>query len=208
MAQTWDRLPPRRALAEIARDFHARGWMPGTAGNLSVRADADACWITASGQPKGRLDENDFLLVDIASGKVSERLQAAAKPSAETAIHCAIYRLFPQARACLHVHTVDACIAGERCANDALSLSLPPLEMLKGFGVWTESPQVALPLFANTLAVERIAAEVETRFRAQPPALTALLVRGHGATVWGASLQQAYDRVESLEFLLSASARL
>lgn len=208
MAQTWDGLAPRRALAEIARDFHARGWMPGTAGNLSVRADADTYWITASGKPKGRLEEDDFLLLDIASGTVIERLQAQAKPSAETAIHRAIYRLFPQAQACLHVHTIDACVAGLRAADNATELQLPPLEMLKGFDIWAESPQVALPLFTNSLAVERIADEIETRFRAQPPALTALLIRGHGATVWGANLQQAYDRVECLEFLLSASTRL
>jgi methylthioribulose-1-phosphate dehydratase len=32
--------------------------------------------------------------------------------------------------------------------------------------------------------------------------LTALLVRGHGPTVWGASLQEAYNRFETLEFIL------
>lgn len=213
MAQSWDDLPPRRALAEIARDFHARGWMPGTAGNLSA-LDADApgdrpaFWITASGKPKGRLCEDDFLLVNIDRGEVQERREARAQPSAETAIHRVIYRLFPTARACLHVHTVDACIAGERCPADAQALALPPLEIIKGFDIWEQSPRVALPLFPNLLAVARIADEIEARFRAQPPQLTALLIRGHGATVWGASVQQAYDRVECLEFLLTASTRL
>lgn len=210
MARSWDDLPPRRALAEIARDFHARGWMPGTAGNLSVRdatAADDAFWITASAKPKGHLDADDFLLIDVAGGEVRERRAAGAKPSAETAIHRVIYRLFPAARACLHVHTIDACIAGERCAADATELALPPLEIIKGFDIWEQSPRVALPLFPNLLAVPEIAAAIEARFRAAPPPLTALLIRGHGATVWGANLQQAYDRVECLEFLLSASVR-
>lgn len=207
MARTWDDLPPRRALAEIAHDFHARGWMPGTAGNLSARAGDGAFWITASGKPKGRLDEDDFLLMDGARDEVLERREPHARPSAETAIHRAIYRLFPTARACLHVHTVDACLAGERCAADASALALPPLEMVKGFDIWEDAPRIALPLFPNLLAVAQIADAIETRFRAQPPPLTALLIRGHGATVWGASLQQAYDRVECLEFLLSASVR-
>ena len=214
MARSWDDLPPRQALAEIARDFHARGWMPGTAGNLSARdprppaAAADAFWITASGKPKGRLDADDFLLIDVASGAALERREPRAKPSAETAIHRVIYRLFPTAGACLHVHSVDACVAGERCPADAHDLALPPLEILKGFDIWTESPRVALPLFPNLLAVAHIADAIETRFRAQPPPLSALLIRGHGATVWGASVQQAYDRVECLEFLLTASVRL
>jgi len=47
-----DDLPPRAALVEIARDFHARGWMAGTAGNLSAREDDEHFWITASGRPK------------------------------------------------------------------------------------------------------------------------------------------------------------
>jgi len=61
MARSLDDLKPRAALVEIARDFHARGWMAGTAGNLSARADDGHFWITASGKPKGRLEENDFL---------------------------------------------------------------------------------------------------------------------------------------------------
>ena len=40
-----------------------------------------------------------------------------------------------------------------------------------------------------------------------PPPLSALMVRGHGATVWGAGLQQAYNRFECLEFILSYLAR-
>jgi ribulose-5-phosphate 4-epimerase/fuculose-1-phosphate aldolase len=36
VARTLDDLPPRTALTEIAHDFHARGWMLGTAGNLSA----------------------------------------------------------------------------------------------------------------------------------------------------------------------------
>ena len=34
MSQILDDLPSRAALTEVARDFHARGWMAGTAGNL------------------------------------------------------------------------------------------------------------------------------------------------------------------------------
>ena len=56
MANSLDELHPRAALVEIARDFHARGWMAGTAGNLSAREDENHFWITASGKPKGRLD--------------------------------------------------------------------------------------------------------------------------------------------------------
>ncbi|HEX7045582.1 MAG TPA: methylthioribulose 1-phosphate dehydratase [Burkholderiales bacterium] len=207
MARSLDDLSPRAALVEIARDFHARGWMAGTAGNLSARADAEHFWITASGLPKGRLEESDFLLVRVADGAVAERGRAAQAPSAETSIHAALYALFPQARACLHGHSVAACLATARLPAAAKGVRLPALEMLKGFDVPGEHPRVELPLFPNHADVGRIAREVRTRFAKAPPAVTALLVRDHGPTVWGRSPQEAYNRFEVLDFLLQYLAR-
>ncbi|MBI3570544.1 MAG: methylthioribulose 1-phosphate dehydratase [Gammaproteobacteria bacterium] len=206
MAQTLDDLPPRAALVEIARDFHARGWMAGTAGNLSAREDDNHFWITASGRPKGRLDELDFLLVRAKDGEVVERVRPENKPSAETVIHRAIYALFPGARACLHGHSVDACLAADRAKKGAKSLRLAPIEMIKGFDIWQQNPKADLPLFENHLDVAKIAKDIETRFKKNKPAVTALMVRSHGPTVWGASLQEAYDRFEILEFILRYQA--
>jgi methylthioribulose-1-phosphate dehydratase len=207
MAQTLDDLPPRAALAEIARDFHARGWMAGTAGNLSARADDDHFWITASGMPKGRLDELDFLLVRVTDGEVVERVRPDNKPSAETSIHRALYALFPGARACLHGHVVTAAIVADRAKKGAKSLRLPAIEMIKGFDIWQQNPKVELPLFENHLEVAKIARDIETRFKKTRPAVTALMVRAHGPTVWGASLQEAYNRFEILEYLLRYQAQ-
>jgi len=207
MAQTLDSLAPQAALIEIARDFHARGWMSGTAGNLSARADDGHFWITASGKPKGRLDKTDFLLVRIQDGEVVERAAPGNKPSAETAIHRTIYARFVDARACLHGHSVDGSLVSERSKRGAKGLRLPAVEMLKGFDIWQQNPKVDLPLFDNLLDVKRIATEIDKRFRKTAPALSALMIRGHGATVWGRSLQEAYNRFECLEFLLSVAAR-
>lgn len=207
MAKTLNDLPPRAALVEVARDFHQRGWMSGTAGNLSVRTDDNNFWITASGRPKGMLDENDFLLVRIQDGEVVERAAPGNKPSAETAIHRAIYALFPDARACLHGHSVDGCLVSGRAKRAAKVLRLPAIEMLKGFDIWKQNPKVDLPLFENTLEVTKIATENGKRLGKTPPALSALMIRGHGATVWGHGLQEAYNRFECLEFILSVAAR-
>jgi methylthioribulose-1-phosphate dehydratase len=202
-----DDLAPRAALVEIARDFHTRGWMSGTAGNLSARVDAEHFWITASGKPKGRLDDDDFLLVRVADGAVAERRRASDGPSAETGIHAALYRLYPEARACLHGHSVDSALAAERARPAARGLRLPPIEMLKGFDVWQANPRVELPLFENHLDVARIARDIEARLRKARPAVDALLIRGHGPTVWGRSLQEAYNRFETLAFLFEYLAR-
>ena len=57
-------------------------------------------------------------------------------------------------------------------------------------------------LFDNLLDVAKIAKDIEARFRKTGPAVTALMIRSHGPTVWGASLQEAYNRFEILEFIL------
>jgi len=207
MAHTLDALPPRTALVEIAREFHARGFMWGTAGNLSSRADAEHFWITASGMPKGRLDENDFLLVRVRDGEVMERVRPGLTPSAETAIHAAIYRHLEAVNAVLHGHSVAACRAADRARKSAKGLRLPQVEMIKGFGIWEQKPKVDLPLFENHLEVDQIAKAIAMRLRKSKPALSALMVRAHGPTVWGASVQQAYDRFECLEFIFRYMAR-
>ncbi|MCR4347816.1 MAG: methylthioribulose 1-phosphate dehydratase [Sulfuricaulis sp.] len=207
MAHSLDDLPPRAALVEIARDFHARGWMAGTAGNLSVREDDGHFWITASGKPKGRLEETDFLLVRVKDGEVVERVGPDNKPSAETSIHRAIYSLFPTARACLHGHIVEAAVAADRAKQGAKGLRLPATEMIKGFDIWQQNPKVDLPLFENHLDVTKIARDIETRFKKLKPAVTAMMIRAHGPTVWGASLQEAYNRFEILEYLLRYQAQ-
>lgn len=189
---------PRKILAADARALYARGWMHGTAGNLSIRLDDGSFWITASGKAKGSLVAADFLRL-APGGEVVERGRAADRPSAEASLHVEIYRLFPEARACYHVHTVAANVASCLAADG--DLPLPPIEMLKGLGVWDERPQVSLAVFPNRAHVPAIAAEVAARFGAAPPRLPGFLIRAHGLTVWGPEPQEAMNRLELFEFL-------
>lgn len=203
----FDPRTPGEALARIAGSFYQRGWMAGTAGNLSCRdaGEDSAFWITASGQSKGRLGPAQCLLVNIDDGAVLERGGPGLSPSAETCLHQWVYRRFATARACFHVHSQDACLADRFADGDRLPL--PPLEMIKGLGIWEQHPEVALPLLENWLQVPKIAADLTDRFADSDPEVPAFLIRGHGITVWGESLEQAFNRVEILEFLLTCLVR-
>ncbi len=210
MAKTLNQLSLTQALITAASDFHARGWMRGTAGNLSIREpkpNSDCFWITASGRPKGCLEDNDFLCIDTATGEKRPN-QADVAPSAETAIHQTIYARFPAARCCMHVHSVDAALAVSRHAADTPGLSLPKLEMLKGFGIQDEDPNITLPIFENHADVSLIAQEINTYYKANRAQLSALMIRHHGITVWGQDPQETYNKVELMEFILSYLARL
>lgn len=190
---------PRDALTEVARLFYGRGWMMGTAGNLSLRLEDGTFWITASGKQKGRLGREDFLRI-APGGEVIERGRPGDRPSAETSLHDAVYRLVPEARACYHVHSIPANIAsGQAMGGD--HLALPPLEMLKGLGIWDEEPRVSIAILPNHAHVPRIAAQLEALFYLEPPQVPGFLIHNHGLTAWGPSPDAALNHVELFEYI-------
>lgn len=189
---------PRPTLIAAAGYFYQLGWMVGTAGNLSVRMPDSSFWITASGRNKGQLSVSDFIRI-APDGKVLEKPLSDLRPSAETSIHQVIYSVFPEAQACYHVHSIEANLVSHFCDGD--SLPLPPLEMLKGLGIWEENPKVAMPIFANHLKVPQIASDIRERFQVTPPPINALLIRNHGITVWAASPEVARNYLEVAEYI-------
>ena len=188
----------RTDLIAAAKHFYDRGWMVGTAGNLSSRLEDGSFWITASGRQKGKLTETDFIRMNL-DGAIVEQPHPDSRPSAETSIHLAVYNCFPEAQACYHVHSVEANLVSRLAAGDAVSL--PAIEMLKGLGIWEENPQVSMPLFANYLSVPKIAQEICEVFAISPPKVPALLIRDHGVTVWANSPAAAYNYIEIVEYI-------
>lgn len=189
---------PRQILIAAAGHFYQRGWMVGTAGNLSARLPDGSFWITASGRNKGQLSVGDFIRI-APDGTVLEQSLPDVRPSAETSIHQVIYSLFPEAQACYHVHSIEANLVSHFTTGDFLPL--PPLEMLKGFGVWEENPKVVMPVFANHLEVPRIASDIDERFKAVPPSINTLLIQNHGVTVWASSPEAARNYLEIAEYI-------
>lgn len=188
---------PRWQLIAAAHHFYQQGWMVGTSGNLSCQLSDGSLWITASGRSKGALTVDDFIHLD-ATGRILNP-ETRWQPSAETAIHQIIYSLFPEARACYHIHSVEANLVTHLVTGD--TLPLPPLEMLKGLGIRDEHPQCVVPVFPNYQQVSKIAAEIGDRFRHTPPQVPALLIRNHGLTIWAASLEAAHNSVELMDYI-------
>ncbi len=188
----------RTDLIAAAKHFYDRGWMLGTAGNLSARLPDGSFWITASGRAKGQLTASDFIRMNL-DGGIVEQPVPDSRPSAETSIHLAVYNCFPDAKACYHVHSIEANLVSRLVAGDVVPL--PAIEMLKGLGVWEENPQVSIPLFPNYLEVPKIAKEICQFFTNSSPSVPALLIRDHGITVWADSPAAAYNYVEIVEYI-------
>ncbi|WP_024805082.1 bifunctional S-methyl-5-thioribose-1-phosphate isomerase/methylthioribulose 1-phosphate dehydratase [Nocardia sp. BMG51109] len=178
-------------IAAMARGLYTRGWMPGTAGNISERSGERAV-VTGSGLSKGELTAADMVTVNIAD---SEPVSGTRRPSAETTIHTAVYRA-TDAEAVVHVHPPHATACSTGAAE---SLRFAGYELIKGLGAAKAADRIDIPVFANHPDVPRIGADIERHLAEHPDAPPVLFITGHGITAWGATLAQARDRAECLE---------
>jgi len=177
------------------RRMDARGWVPATAGNISVRFGEGRIAITRSGGHKGFLDSLGVMEVDLDGSAVTPD----AKPSAETLLHCQVYRLIPEAGAVLHGHSVAATVLSMIEPGPAIRLA--GYEVLKAFeGQTTHEVALDLPLLDNDQDIPRLASVVEPVLQDLP---LGYLIRGHGVYVWGPRMDTALARLEALEFLLA-----
>jgi methylthioribulose-1-phosphate dehydratase len=179
------------SLVEAGQRMDQRGWVPGSAGNLSARLDEESCAITRSGVHKGRLQNADIIEV----GLDGRPLEQGNKPSAETLLHCQLYRLFPQVGAVLHGHSVAATVL-----SMAGGIRFSGYEIIKAFGFGTHEVDVDLPIYENDQDIARLAGVIEPDLVSAPP--IGYVIRGHGIYAWGSSVEHAYWRLEALEFLL------
>ncbi|CAX58400.1 Probable aldolase [Erwinia billingiae Eb661] len=173
----------------------AKGWAPATGGNMSVRQDREYCLLSESGKDKGALTRDDFIQVDIASNQVP----SGRKPSAETGLHTLIYRLFPEAGAVLHTHTVNATVLSR--VEKGTALVLQGYEMQKTLaGQTSHLDAVPIALFDNDQDIDALAVRI-AQFAEQTPLRYGFLLRGHGLTCWGKDVNEARRHLEGLEFL-------
>ncbi|MDT8757443.1 methylthioribulose 1-phosphate dehydratase [Sphingomonas psychrotolerans] len=185
------------ALIEIGRRLDARGWAPATSGNYSARLDDGSFAVTVSGTHKGRLDADGIMRVDAAGQGLTP-----GRPSAETTLHLALYRLFPGAGAVLHSHSPQA--VGLSRAAKADQWVFSGHEMLKAFpGVSSHEAEIRLPIVDNSQDMTEVEAAVGPVL-GTPGIAPAYLIRGHGLYAWGATLDEAERVLEATEWLIAA----
>ncbi len=184
----------RREVAEVYRDLGRLGLNTGSTGNVSVRT-RHGMLITQTGGTAETVTPDSLIAMSL-DGAPREPTRNAA-PSSEWAMHAAIYRAAPAAKAIVHTHA-DACTA-----LACLSEGLPAFHyMIASFGgadvrcapyVTFGTPELA------ALAAEAIAGR------------SACLLANHGMIVHAASPRQALTaalRLETLcrQYLLARSA--
>ena len=195
-----------RELAQLLigniRELAQAGWTPATSSNFSHRLDDRHAAITVSGRDKGRLVEDDIMVVDFDGQAVGRPL----RPSAETLLHTQLYRRFPDIGCVLHTHTPVQTVASRLYAG-AGHVRLAGYELLKAFhGNSTHEAAVDVPVFPNTQDMDVLAAQVDALLDRQ--AMWGYLIDGHGLYAWGRDMAQARRHLEAFEFLLGCELEL
>ncbi len=188
-------------LCATARACYARGWVPATSGNFSVRSGGHI-FITPTGLDKGTLTPADLLEIDLEGRAISGQ----GRPSAETSLHTIIYGERLHSHAILHVHTIwNTLLSGKFVATGYVHLH--GYELLKGLaGVATHEHTERVPIIENTQEYSSLAENLRDVLRRNPDAHGVLLSR-HGLYTWGESVAEARRHLEALEFLFEVEGR-
>lgn len=194
----------RKQIIEAGEILAGKGLLPATSGNLSMREPgSEILTITVSGKCKGKLEESDFLEIDLDAKAIND---SKAKPSAETLLHTQIYKFFPEANAVFHIHSINSVVISKLFANSG-ELKLSNYELLKALtGVNTHQATEIIPIFRNTQNIANLAAEVQQYMQVNPE-IHAYLIEAHGLYCWGETQEEALRQIEALETLFAAELK-
>jgi L-fuculose-phosphate aldolase len=172
----------RAGIVEVGRRLYARGLISGHEGNISAR-DGDALLITPAGVCKGFLTPETIVRADLHG----RQLGGPGRVSTETRMHTAAYERRADVFAIVHAHPPTA----TAFAVTGLPLDRP----LIAEAVVTLGPVPVIPY--GTPSTEELARNVGDAICAAQ----ALLLANHGALAVGRDLEQAWERMETLEQL-------
>ena len=170
----------RVRLTEVCKLLYDRNLTVSAGGNMSVRLNDKEVLITPSGRNKGMLSPDDMVKIDMKGNVLS-----GGKPSIEHKFHLALYKRNPGTNAIVHCHPLH-CVA-LAVKGDRIRSGLTP----EGVILLGDVPMVEYRTPGSAALVK----EVEKHHMCN-----AMLMARHGALTQGGTLEEAYNRMEELEF--------
>lgn len=176
-----DRQRAAVGIVRVCRRLYERGLVAGPDGNVSVRLEDGSILVTPSGLSKVDVTADDLVLVS-SNGTV---LEGRGHPSSELRMHLRIYARRADVRAVVHAHPPTAtgfAVAGEGFMAPVLPEVILQMGEVPVVPYATPGTDALADLFDPLLADH-----------------DAFLMANHGATTLGTTLEQAHQRMESLE---------
>ena len=170
----------REVLVEFCNMLYDRELTFSAGGNMSMMIGDSEILITPSGRNKGLLKPEDLVLVGTDGDVIS-----GGTPSIETGIHLALYNLNPETKAVVHCHPLYCTAVATK--NRKLRTDLTP----EGVMLLGDVPLIPYHTPGSEELVAAIIANHESK---------AMLMARHGAITQGRSIEEAFNRMEEMEF--------
>jgi ribulose-5-phosphate 4-epimerase/fuculose-1-phosphate aldolase len=180
----------REEICRVGASLHARGYVHGTSGNISVRTDAGYL-ITPTDASLGHLDPARLAEVD-ADG----RQTGGDRASKTLALHRRIYEADPHARCVIHTHSthlVALTLEGVWSPEDIVPPITPYFVMKVG-----HVPLIAYHRPGDPAVGDEVARVIEAMRRRDAP-IRAVMLDRLGPNVWHRSPGEAGAVLEELE---------
>jgi methylthioribulose-1-phosphate dehydratase len=182
-------------LIQTISTYHSWGWSPATSTNYSFVDETSKIWVTISGIDKSRITKKDFISIDLDNTILSEDFKGS--PSAETLIHCTIYKLFPETKVILHSHGLYPNLLSSRAKNEFI---FNGHEIQKGFqGEISHLNSIRIPVIENNQ--EMLFFQKELYLRKSELLYSCFAIRNHGTYAWGRNILEAKRHLETLDYL-------
>jgi L-fuculose-phosphate aldolase len=171
----------RKEVAGFMRRLYRKGLTTTSGGNISLRVFDDIILLTPSATDKGRMRWKDVGIMSI----IGENLTPDLKPSIEFALHLSIYRKNKDVAAVVHAHPVYA------SSFTAMKCKINTSLTAEARAICGEPRVIPYALMGTEELAELVSQNaVEADI---------LLLENHGVLTTGATLLQAFDKLEVLE---------
>ena len=163
----------------------ADGLVIGSAGNVSVRLDADQFVVSAAGVVYSELEPDDHPVVHVADGSWEGR----HRPTSELALHLGVIRELPDVGAVVHTHSRYAA---------AFSVARLDLPFICNESIATRAEQVLVTDYAPPGSADL--GDQALRTFARQPGSRAVLLANHGVVAIAPTLGEAEVVARSVEW--------
>jgi L-fuculose-phosphate aldolase len=176
------------ALVAAGARLAAGGLIVATEGNLSIRLGPYAIAITPAGRRKDELEPSEIVVTSIEAEP--DETRRAVRPSSDVAFHRAIYAARPDVVAVAHAHLPVT------LALMAAGIVPDPSILAETAAVLPELPFVPFEEPGSTALASAVGRAMAGSWLAG-----AALLEGHGAVAVGRTIDEAVDRLETIEML-------
>lgn len=193
----------RALLCEMLSLFYMKGWVAGTGGGICASIDENSFLMAPTGVHKERVAPSDFFVVD-RTGKI---VRPARNPALRLSECATIFGLLINDRGAgsvMHSHALSAVLAAD-LAGERDRVTFLNLEMLKGLRGTANSDRHPVPVIQNTAREPELVEQIQKALAVGDFSKSfCILVRDHGAYIWGADVWETKRHAEVYHFLFEA----